>query len=118
MCRASRYSTERPASFSRRSAWPRSRTCPSWTGWRGSALNRNSETGGIRLQVFLARCGLGSRRACDVLATSGRVAINGARVTRAGEKVLPTDVVTLDGRKLAAAGRQVYIALHKPPGFL
>lgn len=81
-------------------------------------MNRNSEPGAIRLQVYLARCGLGSRRSCDVLAASGRVAINGARVTRAGEKVMPGDVVTLDGRKVAAAARQVYIALHKPPGFL
>ena len=79
---------------------------------------RRSEDGEVRLQVYLARCGLGSRRSCDVLAASGRVAINGARVTRAGEKVRPGDVVTLDGRRVTATGRQVYIALHKPPGFL
>jgi 23S rRNA pseudouridine2605 synthase len=81
-------------------------------------LNRSSEPGAVRLQVYLARCGLGSRRSCDVLASSGRVAINGVRVTRAGEKVSPGDVVTVDGRKVTAAAKQVYIALHKPPGFL
>ena len=81
-------------------------------------MSPSSESGGVRLQVFLARCGLGSRRSCDVLAASGRVAINGVRVTRAGERVQTGDVVTLDGRKVSAATRKVYIALHKPPGFL
>ena len=81
-------------------------------------MSPSSETEGVRLQVYLARCGLGSRRSCDVLAASGRVAINGARITRAGERVKPGDVVTVDGRKVSAASRQVYIALHKPPGYL
>jgi 23S rRNA pseudouridine2605 synthase len=81
-------------------------------------LNPRSETRGVRLQVYLARCGLGSRRGCESLAVSGRVAINGRPVTRAGEKVLPEDVVTMDGRKIVASPRRVYIALHKPPGFL
>ena len=81
-------------------------------------MNPSSETHGVRLQVYLARCGMGSRRNCDVLAASGRVAINGARVTRAGERVKPGDVVTVDGRKVGVASRQVYIALHKPPGYL
>ena len=53
-----------------------------------------------------------------MLAASGRVAINGTRVTRAGERVTPGDVVTVDGRKVTAASRNVYIALHKPPGYL
>ncbi len=73
---------------------------------------------GLRLQVYLARCGLGSRRSCETLIEKGRVAINGTPVTRPGEKVLPTDVVTLDGRKIAATQKRVYIALHKPSGYL
>ncbi len=64
-------------------------------------MNRSSEPGAVRLQVYLARCGLGSRRSCDVLASSGRVAINGVRVTRAGEKVSPGDLVTAKLRENA-----------------
>jgi 23S rRNA pseudouridine2605 synthase len=78
----------------------------------------SKERGGIRLQVYLARCGLGSRRSCETLIEKGRIAINGSPVTRAGEKVLPTDVVTMDGRKLAATQKRIYIALHKPSGYL
>ena len=81
-------------------------------------MNKSSENAGLRLQVYLARCGLGSRRGCELLIEKGRVAINGAPVTRAGEKVLPGDVVTIDGRKVAATQKKVYIALHKPPGYL
>ena len=81
-------------------------------------MNKSSEKPGLRLQVYLARCGLGSRRGCELLIEKGRVAINGTTVTRAGEKVLPGDVVTIDGRKLAATQKKIYIALHKPPGYL
>ncbi|HET6451755.1 MAG TPA: pseudouridine synthase [Spirochaetia bacterium] len=81
-------------------------------------MSPSSDTGPVRLQVYLARCGLGSRRGCEALAVSGRVAINGSRVTRQGEKVTPGDVVTLDGRKLVPARAEIYIALHKPPGYL
>jgi 23S rRNA pseudouridine2605 synthase len=72
----------------------------------------------LRLQVYLARCGLGSRRACELLITQGRIQVNGHAVTRLGEKVSPSDRVTMDNRKVAPARTQVYIALHKPPGFL
>src|SRR5208337_1716524 len=96
----------------------RSRICRSSTASRGSALNRSNEGEGLRLQVYLARCGLGSRRGCELLIEKGRVAINGTPVTRTGEKVLPGDVVTVDGRKVVSAQKKVYIALHKPPGYL
>ena len=72
----------------------------------------------LRLQVYLARCGVGSRRACEVFITDGRIQVNGHTVTRLGEKVSPADRVTMDGRKVTPARTQVYIALHKPPGFL
>ncbi|MGA2765819.1 MAG: pseudouridine synthase [Spirochaetia bacterium] len=72
----------------------------------------------IRLQVFLARCGLGSRRGCETFIQHGRVAVNGAPVTRLGTKVSPSDVVTLDGRKVVPSARKIYLAVHKPREFL
>ena len=72
----------------------------------------------IRLQLYLARCGVGSRRACEVFITEGRVQVNGQTVTRLGEKVTAEDRVTMDKRKVTPARTQVYIALHKPPGFI
>jgi 23S rRNA pseudouridine2605 synthase len=87
--------------------------------WRRIALNVNSAPAGdLRLQVYLARCGIGSRRACELLITQGRIQVNGHIVTRLGEKVAASDRVSMDGRKVTPARTQVYIALHKPPGFL
>jgi 23S rRNA pseudouridine2605 synthase len=46
------------------------------------------------------------------------VALNGQPVTRAGVKVTAGDTVTLDGRRVAPGSPMVYIALHKPRGYL
>ena len=73
---------------------------------------------GIRLQVYLARCGLGSRRKCETFIQHGRVTVNGTPVTQMGAKVLLVDIVTLDGRKIAPSAKRIYIALHKPRGYI
>ena len=72
----------------------------------------------VRLARFLARAGVASRRGAAELVASGRVAINGAAPLGPGDPVDPaTDRVTLDGRPLAMA-ETVWIAFHKPPGFV
>ena len=43
----------------------------------------------VRLQVFLAHCGVASRRASEKIITDGRVTVNGAVITELGTKVLP-----------------------------
>ena len=72
----------------------------------------------LRLQVYLARAGVASRRACERLIASGRVAVNGESVTVQGRTVVAGDRVTVDGRAVAAERRQAYFALHKPAGYL
>jgi len=88
-------------------------------GLKGNALsNKSSGESEIRLQVYLARCGLGSRRGCEQLIQDRRITLNGATVTQPGEKVNPGDVVKMDGKKVVPTTKQIYIALHKPRGFL
>src|SRR5919198_1046587 len=68
----------------------------------------------MRLNAYLARAGVASRRKADDLIKAGRVRINGAP----GELntfVEPGDRVELDGRLLAPK-RLAYILLHKPAG--
>jgi 23S rRNA pseudouridine2605 synthase len=77
-----------------------------------------SATDAIRLQVFLARCGLGSRRGCETLILHGRVAVNGAPVTRLGTRVSRGDSVTLDGKAVVPSSKKTYIAVHKPREYL
>jgi 23S rRNA pseudouridine2605 synthase len=72
----------------------------------------------IRLQRFLAQCGLGSRRDCEELITAGRVAIDGEVVTKLGTTVDPAaQTVALDGERLKLE-RKKYFLLNKPAGFL
>jgi 23S rRNA pseudouridine2605 synthase len=44
--------------------------------------------------------------------------VNGSPVTRLGERVQPKDVVTVDGKKVSPVSSSLYIALHKPKGYL
>lgn len=68
----------------------------------------------MRLNAYLARAGVSSRRGADELIAAGRVAVNGAPGVL-GTFVGPSDVVLLDG---VAVGPQelAYVLLHKPAG--
>ena len=81
-------------------------------------MSKSSPETGIRLQVYLARCGLGSRRNCEIYILHGRITLNGVPVTQMGEKVHLKDVVTFDGRKVTPSAKKIYLALHKPRGFI
>lgn len=72
----------------------------------------------MRLNLYLARGGVASRRASDALITAGRVTVNGHQVTRLGCTVSDGDRVCLDGTLVEVAQRSRYLALHKPPGFV
>lgn len=73
----------------------------------------------LRLQKFLARAGVASRRRSEDLMTAGRVCVNGEVVTELGSKVDPTkDEVTVDGRKVFITDEHTYLMLNKPAGFL
>lgn len=72
---------------------------------------------GIRLNKFLASCGVGSRRKCDELIESGRVEVNGSPCLALGTRVSDTDAVRVDGKRVKP-NTSVVIALHKPRGFV
>lgn len=72
----------------------------------------------IRLQKFLSQAGIASRRAAEEMIRAGRISINGKVNTELGVKVDPArDRVEVDG-KLVGAVESVWIALHKPPGYV
>ncbi len=73
----------------------------------------------MRLQKFLARAGVASRRGSEDLMTAGRVTVNGEVVTELGAKVDPlVDVVAVDGATVSLASGPVYFALNKPTGVM
>ena len=71
----------------------------------------------MRLNRYLAAAGLGSRRACEGIITSGRVSINGRPVVALATAVEPTDSVKVDGHTVETQ-QQIYVLLNKPAGFL
>lgn len=73
----------------------------------------------MRLQRFLARAGVASRRGSETLMSAGRVRVNGEVVREMGSKVDPrVDEVTVDGRVVKLFDRHTYLMLHKPAGVL
>ena len=72
-----------------------------------------SETGPMRLNRFMAKAGIASRREADSIISEGRVRVNGATVTELGTKVSPEDDVTVDGRPVNPKS-PLYVLLNKP----
>jgi len=72
----------------------------------------------MRIQKFLSRAGVASRRKAEKLVEQGRVRINGVVTTELGTKIDPErDRVEVDGESVSLAVRR-WIRFHKPPGVL
>ena len=71
----------------------------------------------IRLQKYLAVCGIASRRASEKIIIDGRVSVNGKTVTQLGTCVDELlDIVTVDGSPVSPEAEKHYIAYNKPIG--
>jgi 23S rRNA pseudouridine2605 synthase len=68
----------------------------------------------VRLNAYLARAGVASRRRADELIKAGRVSVNGRR-GELNDFVGARDVVEVDGERVAPQ-RLAYVLLHKPAG--
>ncbi len=72
----------------------------------------------VRLQKFLADCGIASRRKAEELIEMGKVKVNG-HIAIIGQKVDPKrDKITVRGKNVVANTTKMYIMLHKPRGFV
>lgn len=69
----------------------------------------------IRLNKYIAECGVCSRREADKLIDEGRVTING-KVATMGERVRISDEVICNGKKLSGPNNKVVLAYNKPVG--
>lgn len=81
-------------------------------------MEQKPEDGPLRLQLWLARAGVASRRQAEAIILAGRVTVNGAVVTELGSKAGPEADVRVDGKRVYLAERLVYILLNKPSGYL
>jgi 23S rRNA pseudouridine2605 synthase len=72
-----------------------------------------------RLQKVLAAAGVGSRRACEVMISQGRVSVDGQTVRVQGTRVDPrTAVIHVDGLRIVLDEDSMYLAFNKPRGVL
>ena len=72
-----------------------------------------------RLQKFIARCGVASRREAENIILSGRIKVNKKIVTELGTKVdEDNDKVFLDGELIRPEKKLYYIMLNKPKGYV
>ena len=79
--------------------------------------DRPAATGEIRLNKYLADCGVCSRREADELIKAGCVTVNGEVITTMGYRVKTTDKVVYGGQTLNREKLR-YILLNKPKGYI
>ena len=70
----------------------------------------------MRLQKYMAMCGVAARRKCEEIILSGRVRVNGEVITQMGVQVEEGDRVELDGQLIMPEEMLRYIIYHKPAG--
>ena len=73
----------------------------------------------VRLQKYLADCGIASRRKCEQYIQQGKVQVNGKVVTELGTKINPKKVqVKFENKEITKNRKMVYILLNKPIGYV
>ena len=72
----------------------------------------------MRINKYLAACGLGSRRSVEELVRTGRVSIDGTAVKDLGTAVGDDSIVQVDGKVVTAVEQHFYVVLNKPRGYV
>jgi 23S rRNA pseudouridine2605 synthase len=72
----------------------------------------------IRLNKYLASCGIASRRACVVLIEQGLVKVDGEIILEGGFRLKPGSVVTYKGQAVKPETKRVYVLLNKPKNYV
>ena len=70
----------------------------------------------MRLQKYMAMCGVAARRKCEEMIAEGRVRVNGNTITQMGTQVEDGDVVEVDGKRIKPEQEKRYVIYHKPAG--
>lgn len=70
----------------------------------------------MRLQKYMASCGVASRRKAEEMIAAGLVRVNGVTVTEMGTQVEEGDEVRLEGKIIRPETEKKYVIYHKPAG--
>ena len=74
----------------------------------------------IRLQKYLATCGIASRRKCEEYILQGKVKVNGEVIKELGTKIIPNkDKIEFNNKEIKNINKEyVYVLLNKPIGYV
>lgn len=73
----------------------------------------------VRLQKFLAQCGIASRRKAEELIQDGRIKVNGKTADTPGIKIDPErDTISYNGKVVKPEVEKVYLLVNKPKGYV
>ncbi len=73
----------------------------------------------IRLQKYLAQCGIASRRKAEIFIADGRISVDGKIVKTMGAKVDPDKQhIFFDGKPVTLEEKKIYFLLNKPKGYV
>ena len=70
----------------------------------------------MRLQKYMAMCGVAARRKCEEMIAAGRVTVNGRVIAEMGTQVEEQDEVLVDGVRITPEEEKRYVLYHKPAG--
>ena len=73
----------------------------------------------MRINKYIASCGVASRRKAEEIILDGRVTVNGKLVTELAFNIdEDKDIVEIDGEQIGVEKNNVYIVLNKPEGYI
>ncbi|CBH21597.1 RluB [Acetoanaerobium sticklandii] len=72
----------------------------------------------MRINKFIASCGIASRRKAEEMIQEGRVRINDSVVSDLSTKVSEIDIVKIDGKIISKVEEKYYYMLNKPIGYV
>jgi len=72
----------------------------------------------MRINKFLAECGIGSRRNCDKLIEEGKVKVNGKTCVIGQDIIEFKDSVSVEGNKVSLPDQFEYYIMNKPKGYI
>ncbi|MDT8716380.1 rRNA pseudouridine synthase [Clostridium sp. 19966] len=72
-----------------------------------------------RLQKYMARCGVASRRKCEEYILAGKVKVNGLIIKELGTKIDDSkDIIYLNNNLIKPEEKKIYVMLNKPTGYV
>ncbi len=81
-------------------------------------LQKDDDDGDMRLNKYLAHCGIASRRGAAEIIENKLITVNDLEVTEIGYRVLPTDIVKYKGKEVKKIEKMIYLLMNKPKDYI